>query len=209
MAAKEEQAGEKTLPEQLLGAMRNYTDFKPGIVFRDIGPLLASPPLLRGVVDDFAEFCQTSAGRIDTVVALEGRGWPLGAPLAYLLNIPFVWVRKAGKLPGKVHSASYGKIYGSDACELSVGALSSLPKRDKKTDQEEAKTRVVLIDDFYSTGGSLLAARDVVEADGAEVAAACVIFENALVDASTRQSLPFPLHFIARVPSPNFGVESQ
>src|SRR6185437_2052245 len=119
----------------------------PGVVFRDISPILENPKLFSEIIDHLVE--RYKHNNVNAVVALEARGFIFGAALAYQLKLPFVMIRKAGKLPGDVYQASYKKLYGSDSFVMRKNAL-------KQGD------RVVIIDDFYSTGGSLQAATDLV-----------------------------------------------
>ncbi len=103
--------------------IRAIPDFpKPGILFRDITPLLAAPAAFRHAIDLFAEHYKDS--RIDSIVAAESRGFIFAAPLALALNAAFVPVRKPGKLPYQKHSYSYDLEYGSDTLEMHIDALN-------------------------------------------------------------------------------------
>ena len=126
---------------ELYNYIRDIPDFpKPGILFRDITPLLASPKGFNTAIDLFVE--RYAEQRIDGVVAAESRGFIFGAPLALRLNAKFIPVRKPGKLPFEKHSHSYDLEYGSDTLEIHADALA-------------AGERVVVIDDLLATGGTV------------------------------------------------------
>jgi adenine phosphoribosyltransferase len=144
-----------TLRDDLRAALRAHSDFpRPGILFQDIAPVLAQPKLLERCVHEMgAPF----AGRIDAVVAIEARGFMVGAPLALHLGAPFVPARKAGKLPGATFRDDYDLEYAKATLELQRGALA----RD---------ARVLIVDDVLATGGTAEATTRLVEAAGARVA---------------------------------------
>ena len=147
--------------------VRDIPDWpQPGILFRDITPLLVDPEGLPAVVEAFAGVLADAGfgpGDIDLVAGIEARGFILGAPLAVALGVGFVPVRKQGKLPGDVHSATYDLEYGSATLELQVGSVAS-------------GHRVVLIDDVLATGGTAAAAADLLRDAGAHVTAfGCLI----------------------------------
>lgn len=125
---------------------------KPGILFRDITPVFADP----GAFDSLLAELEPSAESATHIVGIEARGFLLGAPLASRLGLPFVLVRKEGKLPSEVVSASYELEYGSATIELDRSALRE-------------GDRVLLVDDLIATGGTLLAAASLVEQLGASV----------------------------------------
>ncbi len=121
--------------------IREIPDFpKPGILFRDITPLLASPVAFQAAIDQLAE--RYANERIDSIVAAESRGFIFAAPLALKLQAAFVPVRKPGKLPFQKHSHSYDLEYGSDTLEMHTDALS-------------AGQRVLVVDDLLATGGTV------------------------------------------------------
>lgn len=121
--------------------IREIPDFpKPGILFRDITPLLNAPPAFAETIRQFTERFRTQ--RIDAVVAVESRGFIFGAPLAVELGASFVPVRKPGKLPFHKLSHSYDLEYGSDTLEIHSDALS-------------AGQRVLVVDDLLATGGTI------------------------------------------------------
>ena len=127
--------------ERLKQCIRNIPDFpKPGILFRDITPLLQNGPMLREVLDQFhARYAQQG---IDAVVAVESRGLIFGSPLADRLKAGLVLVRKAGKLPHKTIQATYALEYGQGTLEVHDDCLA--PGK-----------RVLLIDDLLATGGTM------------------------------------------------------
>lgn len=139
----------------LAAFIRDVPDFPiPGILFRDITPLLADPAAFRSVVDTFAEHCR--ARGIDAVVGIESRGFIFGTPLAYLLKVPFVPVRKAGKLPAERMSVEYALEYGTSQLDIHADALT-------------AGQRVVIVDDLLATGGTAAATAQLVERIGGSV----------------------------------------
>ncbi len=157
--------------------MRNYIrdipDFpEPGILFRDITPLLRNPRAFNYAIDRLVDrFSQDS---FDTVVAVESRGFLFGAPLACRMGKPFVPVRKPGKLPGVTISAQYSLEYGSDVLEIHV-------------DDIEPGGRVVVLDDLLATGGTLMAAARLVEGCGGVVTGMGLVIE--LMDLGGRERL--------------------
>ena len=143
--------------------IRAIPDFPtPGILFRDITPLLHHPPAFRFAVDMMAErFADTS---LDAIVGIEARGFLFAPPLAYKLGIPLVPARKQGKLPYKTTSVSYELEYGADSIEVHVDAI--LPGN-----------QVLIVDDLIATGGTLAATVELVERTGGEVAGVGVVVE--------------------------------
>lgn len=129
--------------DKIKAAIRDIPDFpKPGILFKDITPVLKDPILLNQVVDYF--YHQLKDKKIQYVIGIESRGFILGAPLAYKLGAGFVPVRKKGKLPGLVERHEYDLEYGTDTIEMHTDAI-------------EPGSRVVLIDDLLATGGTAAA----------------------------------------------------
>ncbi len=123
--------------------IREIPDFpKPGILFRDITPLLANPAAFQETIDRFANHYRHE--RIDCIVAAESRGFIFAAPLALALRAAFVPVRKPGKLPFEKHSHSYDLEYGSDTLEMHTDAI-------------QPGQRVLVIDDLLATGGTVQA----------------------------------------------------
>jgi adenine phosphoribosyltransferase len=151
------------LAAQLLARVRDVPDFpKPGVVFKDITPLLADHATFTAAVEGLAAPYRGTA--VDCVAAVEARGFVLGAPVALELGAGFVPVRKHGKLPGTTVEASYELEYGEATIE--VTSDSFLPGR-----------RVLVIDDVLATGGTLAATVDLVRRCGAEVVGVSVLME--------------------------------
>ena len=147
------------------GLIREIPDFpEPGVLFRDITPLLGDAQAFGAVVREMAAPFRTS--RIDQIVAIEARGYLLGAPLALELGTGFVPVRKIGKLPFHTYRAEYALEYGEAAIEM---------HRDGLLDHH----RVLLVDDVLATGGTMAATVSLVEQSGATVAGIAVLIELA------------------------------
>ena len=143
--------------------IRDIPDFpEPGILFRDITPLLQTPAAFRCVVDQLRERYQNEA--LDTIVAVESRGFLFGAPLAYQMGKALVPVRKRGKLPSRTYSTEYSLEYGASAMEIHADSL-------------EPGQRVLLLDDLLATGGTLAATARLVEMTGGIVAGVGVVIE--------------------------------
>ncbi|VDN01476.1 unnamed protein product [Thelazia callipaeda] len=159
-----------------------YPDFpKPGIKFIDIMPLLRYPLLLEHLCEAIAKHAQTEIPvKIDAVAALEAR-FLFGPQIAFILKVPFVPIRKKGKLPGKTHKLAYQKEYGEDVIEVQEDAISQ-------------GTKVLLVDDLLATGGTLKAAALLVEKAGGDVAEAFTLIELAYLN--PRKNLPehIPIH---------------
>jgi adenine phosphoribosyltransferase len=145
------------LTDRIRRAIRDVPDFpKPGIMFKDITPLLADASLFRSTTDAMAE--RFLGERITHVVAIESRGFILGAPVAQRLNAGFVPVRKAGKLPAKTVAEEYALEYGTDVLEVHADAC-----------EWARKPRVLIVDVVLATGGTADATRRLIEGLGGEV----------------------------------------
>ncbi|MBM3942411.1 MAG: adenine phosphoribosyltransferase [SAR202 cluster bacterium] len=143
--------------------IRDIPDFpEPGILFRDITPLLQSPAAFRYAVDQLKEHVQSMP--IDAIVAVESRGFLFGAPLAYQLGKALVPVRKRGKLPSKTFATDYSLEYGSNSMEIHADGVAS-------------GARVLLMDDLLATGGTLAATARLVEMSGARVTGIGLVIE--------------------------------
>jgi len=147
--------------------IRDVPDFpKPGILFKDITPLLGDARAFQATVDRLAEHFE---GReIDAVAAAEARGFLFGTPLALRLGVGFIPIRKPGKLPYEKIGVEYVLEYGTDRLEVHGDALG--PGR-----------RILLLDDVLATGGTMLACRDLVQQSGAEVVAFAFVIELAFL----------------------------
>ena len=143
--------------------IRDIPDFpSPGILFRDITPLLGTPEAFKYVIDSIMD--HYSAEEFDCIVGIESRGFLLGAPIAYLMQKPLVLVRKQGKLPYDTLSVEYSLEYGSNIMEIQVGDI-------------EEGSRVLVVDDLLATGGTLQAAAELVENCGGTVVGVGLVIE--------------------------------
>lgn len=146
-----------SLEEKIMNAIRDVVDFpKEGIVFKDITPIMMDPTLSNEIVDALYE--QYKDQGIDIVAGIESRGFLFGYPLAMKLGLPFVLIRKKGKLPYDKISYDYDLEYGSATIEMHTDAIGN-------------KQRVLIHDDLLATGGSANAAGQLIEKSGGEVAA--------------------------------------
>jgi len=143
--------------------IRDVPDFpKPGILFRDITPVLAHPEAMGKVVDALVGVAALSGP--SHIIGIESRGFILGVPVAHRLRLPFVPARKPGKLPRETRRAEYALEYGVDALEIHADAI-------------RPGDRVVIVDDLLATGGTAEAACRLVEGLGATVAGVLVLIE--------------------------------
>jgi adenine phosphoribosyltransferase len=150
-------------PLQIKSLIVDVPDFpKPGIVFKDITPVLANPQALRAIVEQLAEQCARFRG--DGILAIESRGFILGAPLALVLGLPLHLVRKRGKLPRAALTVRYELEYGFDHLELHGDAIRS-------------GGRYLIVDDLIATGGTAAAVANVVAQQKATVAACLFLIE--------------------------------
>ncbi len=166
--------------DRLRAAVRDVPDFpQPGILFKDITPVLADPALLREAVNGMAE---AFAGReVDKVVGIDARGFIFGALLAERLGAGFVPVRKKGKLPWRTRGCEYDLEYGSNAIEMHLDALAP-------------GERVVLADDLLATGGTAGAAMRLIEETGAELLGVAFFIELAFLNGRDRLADSAPVH---------------
>lgn len=152
--------------------IRDIPDFpQPGILFRDITPLLGNPEGFRHVVSRLCEVAEDA--HAGAIVGIESRGFIFGAPLAEKLALPFVPVRKPGKLPAARMSVEYSLEYGESQLDIHQDALSP-------------GAHVVVIDDLLATGGTALAAAKLVELVGGKVAALLFVIELAALGGRAR-----------------------
>ncbi|HEV2146032.1 MAG TPA: adenine phosphoribosyltransferase [Longimicrobiaceae bacterium] len=149
--------------EHLRELVRDIPDFPiPGILFRDVTPLLRDPGGLREVVDRFA--AEYREAGIDAVAGIESRGFVFGAPVAMALGVGFVPIRKPGRLPHDKVSREYALEYGTSVLEMHADAV-------------RPGERVLVVDDLLATGGTARAGAHLVEALGATVAACAFVIE--------------------------------
>ena len=148
---------------ELKDYIRDIPDFpRPGILFRDITPLIKSPDAFRYVIDRLAD--HYTGWAIDVIVGVESRGFLFAAPLALRLEKSLVPVRKKGKLPFETNSVKYALEYGESTLELHKDAVSH-------------NQRVLIVDDLLATGGTLAACSRLVEISGAQVVGTAVLIE--------------------------------
>lgn len=144
------------IEERIKNAIRDVHNFpKEGIVFKDITPIMLDPILSKDMVDSLVEKYKNE--KIDAVAGIESRGFLFGYPLAIQLGVPFILIRKIGKLPYNKISHSYDLEYGSATIEMHVDAVSKGQK-------------VLIHDDLLATGGSAEAAAKLLQKCGAEIA---------------------------------------
>lgn len=136
-------------------AIRKVPDFpKPGILFYDITGILVNPEAFRYCIDRMVELYKDA--RIDAIAAIESRGFIFAAPFAERMGIPLILIRKKGKLPGKTYSCKYALEYGTAEIEVHQSDV-------------KAGERILVMDDLIATGGTLNAAKSVLEQGGATV----------------------------------------
>ena len=155
------------LSELIAARVRDVPDFpKPGVMFKDITPLLDDHAAFTSVVEALAAAGRDDDGDVvvDKVVGMEARGFILAAPVALALGVGFVPVRKPGKLPSETRAVNYELEYGEETLEMHTDALA-------------AGERVLVIDDVLATGGTARATAELVELGGATVHALAVMLE--------------------------------
>ncbi len=151
------------LREELLSIIRDVPDFpKPGILFRDITPILENPTVSRAVVNEMMR--QFEGLKIDAVAGIESRGFLFGLPLAMEMNVPFIAIRKKGKLPAETVEYSYDLEYGSATIEMHRGVV-------------EPGMNVLIHDDLLATGGTAVASRELINLEGGTVAGFSFLIE--------------------------------
>ncbi|MGW1652021.1 adenine phosphoribosyltransferase [Streptomyces atratus] len=158
--------------ELLLSRIRDVPDYpKPGVMFKDITPLLADPLAFAALTETLAELCVRHGAT--KVVGLEARGFILAAPVAVRAGLGFVPVRKVGKLPGATLSQVYELEYGTAEIEIHAEDLS-------------AGDRIMVIDDILATGGTAEASLELIRRAGAEIAGVAVLMELGFLDGRAR-----------------------
>lgn len=161
-----------TNTEYLKQYIRDIPDFpQPGVVYRDITPLLANPTAFTAVLDALAT--RYREAHIEAVVAVESRGFIFGAPLAYILGVPFVTARKFGKLPYTTISVAYQLEYGEAIIEMHTDALTQ-------------GQHVLIVDDLLATGGTTAATVELVEKLGGDVIGVAFVIELTFLNGRER-----------------------
>jgi adenine phosphoribosyltransferase len=160
---------------QLLRArVRDVPDFpKPGILFRDLTPLMGDGAAMRACIDLLVERARAHRPDVDVIVAVESRGFIFGAPVAAALGVGFAPVRKPGKLPSRTLSRSYALEYGTDSLEMHADAVT--PGK-----------RALIVDDLLATGGTAAATVELVREQGAVVVGALFVVELAFLPGRAR-----------------------
>jgi len=163
---------------EALALIRPVPDFPiPGILFQDIAPLISNPKAFDLVTKEFAQ----TETPFNLVAGVESRGFILASAIAIDSAVGFVPIRKAGKLPGAVIKREYGLEYGSDSLEMQVAAFS-----------EVKDPRVLLIDDVLATGGTLIAALELIAELAGEVCEVAVLLEICALGGRERMLAAFP-----------------
>lgn len=172
-----------TLEARLLSKVRTIQDFpKYGIAYKDITPILSDPSLMLECINKVAN--EVERLHVTAVVAIEARGFIFGAQLSQALQLPFVPVRKAGKLPFDIISESYNLEYGSNSLEI-------------HTDSLRLFERVVIVDDVLATGGTARAAARLVKRLNGDVACFAFLMNIDILDG--RSSILREFHYATRV----------
>jgi adenine phosphoribosyltransferase len=162
----------KSAMERLKGSIRDVPDFpKPGIVFKDITPILTNGQLFRLAVTIFTERYQRKS--VERIVAIDARGFIFGGALAHHLGVGLTLVRKKGKLPYKSNQVEYELEYGKGTLEMHIDGV-------------EKNQRVVIIDDLLATGGTAEAAAKLVEKSGAEIVELAFLVELGFLNGRER-----------------------
>lgn len=178
----------------LADLIRLVPDFpSDGVLFEDLSPVLADPEGFRLIVDEVAEACRGFGA--DVIGGLDARGFLIGSAVAYSMDLGVLAVRKKGKLPPPVHTESYDLEYGSAALEVPASGLDLEGKR------------VVLVDDVLATGGTMAAARSLLEKCGAEVTGLCAVLEVQGLGGRDRLS-DLPLYVVNSPPADDVDARS-
>ena len=162
--------------EQALSLIRSIPDYpKPGIIFKDITPLLAKGDALRAITDALSAFATPAA----CIAGIEARGFIFGSTVAANLNRGFIPIRKSGKLPFATHAQSYALEYGEATIEIHIDAIA--PGQE-----------VLLIDDVLATGGTMCAAIELIAQCGGIVAGVATVIEIPILQGRNRISSLYP-----------------
>jgi adenine phosphoribosyltransferase len=164
--------------DEALALIRPIPDFPiPGVLFQDIAPLIANPVAYELVTKEFAQ----TETPFNLVAGVESRGFILASAIAIDSAVGFVPIRKAGKLPGAVIKREYGLEYGSDSLEMQVDALAHIEN-----------PKVLLIDDVLATGGTLIAALELISDLAGEICEIAVLLEITALGGRERISAAYP-----------------
>lgn len=164
--------------DEALALIRPIPDFPiPGVLFQDIAPLIANPVAYELVTKEFAQ----TETPFNLVAGVESRGFILASAIAIDSTVGFVPIRKAGKLPGAVIKREYGLEYGSDSLEMQVDALAHIEN-----------PKVLLIDDVLATGGTLIAALELISDLAGEICEIAVLLEITALGGRERISAAYP-----------------
>ena len=177
-----------SLSADLEASLGCYPDFpQPGILFRDLSPVLRNPALTKRL---FAHLCeQAQSWGAQQIVGVESRGFLFGVPLALELGLPFAMVRKKGKLPGAVYSVDYALEYGTDSLQI-------------QKDAAQAGVRSVIVDDVLATGGTAKAVMDLLGAGQSIVAGSLFVIELAALNGRQllqKEAPHAPLHALLSI----------
>ncbi len=161
-----------TIKERIADAIRDVPDFpKPGIMFKDITPVLEDAILCKDIVEEFVN--QYKNTQVDAVAGVESRGFLFGMPLAIALGVPFITIRKKGKLPYKTVSYKYDLEYGSAEIEVHQDSIKK-------------EWNVLIHDDLLATGGTAAATAELIKMEGASIAGFSFLVELAFLDGAEK-----------------------
>ncbi|KAF2894970.1 hypothetical protein ILUMI_11203 [Ignelater luminosus] len=170
--------------ELIRNHVQSFPDFpKPGVLFKDIFSVLREPKVFSVLCDILCKHVKSLPSKIEYVTALDSRGFLFGPIIALDQQVPFVPIRKKGKLPGDICSASYKLEYGEDTLEIQA---NSIPKG----------ANVLVVDDLLATGGSLSAACSLIESIGAKTVECLIVME--LTSLKGREKLKAPVHSLLK-----------
>ena len=161
-----------TLESRIKSLIRDIPDFpKPGILFRDITPILLDNELCSEIVDEFISNLPSES--LDAICAIESRGFFFGTLMANRLKLPFIPIRKKGKLPGDTISYTYDLEYGTSTIEIHDGVI-------------KPGNKILLHDDLLATGGTIMAAMELIKNQKAEVAAVTFLVSLEFLDGAKK-----------------------
>lgn len=166
--------------KNIRNCVASYPDFpKEGITFRDIFPVLRNPSAFEDLISLICDSIKNKVDEVDGVLGLESRGFLIGTPVALRLKVPFIPIRKSGKLPGKLRQVKYALEYGTSSFEIQEDSITPNKK-------------YVILDDLLATGGTLEASINLVEMCGAKVSLCVIVIE--LVDLQGSKKARVPVH---------------